>query len=292
MAGHPQCTDTSAPSTRPQKLHRSSAPPFRLQRSSIIYRCSLAPTIRPLWISLVLLFPVPARACLVGIPPDAYARCPLSRPHAGCNKHIFSFRRSSSLFSESSIRPGRAEFRPGPILVYLLHIHWCFLSCADLFANMCSPSPYSSFHSTCARLRSFFISPLGTADLVLLWPDPANAAHRGVSDAPVFTHICMNPCSPAGVYILLASVVGYLGYNAQRSFSCTNVHSSWPSLDSPCIQQVNNEVKQSGCIWDMLSKVPALVEHVSSIVSLEVGSSHSSSPLFICSLHNPRGGTC
>ena len=195
-----------------------------------------------------------SRACL-GISPDAYARCPFSGPYTGCSERSFGFRRSSSLpeppclcFSKKLIRIGRAEFRLGPILAYFFHIPCCFLSCADLSANVCFPSLPPSFYSrpprpmfssitpllgnfqynrpllgTYAWLRSFFISPLGTADLVFLWLNPADAAYRGISDAPVFTHICMNPCSLAGVYALLASVVGYLGYNARRSSSCTNM---------------------------------------------------------------------
>ena len=37
--------------------------------------------------------------------------------------------------------------------------------------------------------------------------------------------------------------------------------------------QINGEVKQNGCTSDMMFKIPALIEHVSSIMTLEVSSS-------------------
>jgi hypothetical protein len=151
----PDTLNARALPPRPLASKTSSVICATVSTSAIIYRCSLAPTIH-------------TRACLASIPPDAHVRCPLSGPHAGCNERVSSFRQSSSLLSESSIRPGRAEFRPGPILVYFFHIHWCFLSCANLFANMCSPSPYSSFHSTCA----WFSSPLSEPPRISCFSGP------------------------------------------------------------------------------------------------------------------------
>ena len=37
------------------------------------------------------------------------------------------------------------------------------------------------------------------------------------------------------------------------------------------VRQVNGQVKQNGNTSDMIFKIPALIEHVSSIMSLEVG---------------------
>lgn len=44
----------------------------------------------------------------------------------------------------------------------------------------------------------------------------------------------------------------------------------------PRLLQVNGQVKQNGCTSDMIFKIPALIEHVSSIMTLEVGTFSSS----------------
>ena len=46
-------------------------------------------------------------------------------------------------------------------------------------------------------------------------------------------------------------------------------------------RQINGAVKQDGNTKDMIFQIPRLIEHISSIMTLEV---RSSLPLFLCSI--------
>ena len=149
--------------------------------SAIIFRCSFAPTIRPLRIYLVLLFPVHTRACLASIPPDAYVRCPLSGPHAGCNEHMLSFRWSSSLLFQELDSPWSCRV---PSLSYscllLAYSFVLLIVCRSIRQHV---PPFSLFFFP-FHLRKvtvvFHLPPWNRRSRAALWPDPADAAYRGL----------------------------------------------------------------------------------------------------------------
>jgi hypothetical protein len=169
--------------------------------------------------------------------------------------------RPSPRFSRCSICPGRAKFRLSSSFTRFFHIHWFFVSCANLFANVLSPpSFFFSFSSVPSALStlspSTYLPLLDNFQIQLSYfawgPRVVTVAFRlpsqnhrhptsltrsdehGISDAPVFTWICINPwtswsASPACWYQLSAVWDG-----PRRSPLRKYVYPSWPLLDSLC----------------------------------------------------------
>jgi hypothetical protein len=107
-------------------------------------------------------------SCSHGHAWQAFPQTPISvvpflGPTRDAMSRYLTFDRFHLYFSKSSIRPGRAELRLGPILAYFFHIPWCFLCRVLVYSLTCaSLLPLFPFSSASPALSMFspIISPL------------------------------------------------------------------------------------------------------------------------------------